>query len=710
MDPPYIYQFPVRWGRDRVDGPQYIVPGATEVKYLYDFEAEFTVDMTRWTIPEEVNADDIDFTWRPDPTHPPYVYHFGDDYQKSSGLIYTVPGATEPKFLDMMPLTADAQPLRVLDIFFLDKNNASAKLRFEQLQARYPHAQKVRYVNGTIDTIRRCSTRSKTNKFWVVSSENNYNDFNFEWHAEPWQGHMTHVFGSQWQKWSDTFLINRNEFNRCTEWCASLEEFPNLNFVKDQQVNIPDDLYDIYYVDHGNLNNYTAALIDKYPKIKSTRFVDSYLETFKRIMSTVTTEYVWIVSSLCDYSKFDFSWQPEPWQAKMIHVFPSGTQTKGDTFYIHVDTFKQQMDQLELLDWFDTINYCSEQVVPRTRMTMVDYKSDNAIEVFKNTTYDHPYTLFISDNFNGSETGYDPCVWSEKDRKIISFSRGNSLFMAPRDAKNYISTQVYDYPYIDKLNTYTEPPLDIIYISNGEPEAERWYEHLVKTCARPVKRIQNVNGRSDAYKAAANASDTKWFFAVFAKIEVNPDFDWRWQPDYFQEPKHYIFHSRNPLNGLEYGHMGVIAYNKQLVLDTIVWGLDFTLSKPHAVVPVLSGTAHYNSSPEMTWRTAFRETIKLLDDVNTTGSIESQHRLDTWFSVAEGENSMWSLLGAKDAAEYWNETKGQFEFLMKSYEWKWLHERYTTIYTPNARFDASSWTDESFPQPVQPQHQLAQDR
>jgi hypothetical protein len=53
---------------------------------------------------------------------------------------------------------------------------------------------------------------------------------------------------------------------------------------------------------------------------------------------------------------------------------------------------------------------------------------------------------------------------------------------------------------------------------------------------------------------------------VFAKLEVSSMFDWSWQPDRLQEPKHYIFHALNPVNGLEYGHQAMIAYNKKLVL------------------------------------------------------------------------------------------------------------------------------------------------
>ena len=50
-------------------------------------------------------------------------------------------------------------------------------------------------------------------------------------------------------------------------------------------------------------------------------------------------------------------------------------------------------------------------------------------------------------------------------------------------------------------------------------------------------------------------------------LEVDYLFDWSWQPDRLQQPKHYIFHARNPVNNLEYGHQAMIAYNKKLVLE-----------------------------------------------------------------------------------------------------------------------------------------------
>jgi hypothetical protein len=689
FEPPYIYCFSNKWFSADEVVAEYTVPGATERKYCDDETAIAIIsDRSNWFVPEEVNEELIDFSWAPNPFDPPYIYHFGSEFQVSSGLTYTVPGATDKKFVDEIPLLSllgsqDESIIQTVSMFFVDMNNKTSAARYEALKERYPDIQKMRFINGWIETIKRCLARSQTQKFWVISSENVYDDFNFEWHAEPWQKHMTHVFGSQWQKWSDTFLINKNEFQRHAKWAKSLEELPNLNFVKDQPVYRPDDLYDIYYVDHFNPGSREnlERIRKRYPEIKTARYVDNYLSTIKRVITTAGTEYVWITNSICDYSKFDFTWQPEPWQAKMLHVFPSNKQKFGDTFfYIHVLSFKEQMEDLELLDWYEVVNYCTEQEVPRLPIDVTTVADDTMIDAVKTHHFTGPYALFKTPNVELPKDLLTPNIWRKKDRAIHVLSKGGQAILVPRDAQVEITDQLYDYPYIVEHNESYLPgkDLDIVYISNGEPDADKWYFHLLN--AAPNQRVhwvQDVKGRANAYKAAARASTTPWFFAVFAKLEVNPEFDWTWQPDRLQQQKHYIFNALNPVNGLEYGHMAVLAYNVNLVLETDEYGLDFTLSKRHEVVNMLSATAHFNVDPLITWRTAFRECIKLRDATDS----DSKERLKIWCTVANGENADWCLRGANDAIEYYESVNGKMDKLMLSFEWEWLNSYFNNLYS-----------------------------
>jgi hypothetical protein len=114
--------------------------------------------------------------------------------------------------------------------------------------------------------------------------------------------------------------------------------------------------------------------------------------------------------------------------------------------------------------------------------------------------------------------------------------------------------------------------------------------------------------------------------------------------------------------------MSMIAYNKKLVLENTALGLDFTLDSAHEVVPILSGTAYYNDTPWMAWRTAFRECIKL----QCNKDVESQYRLKQWCTIGDGKNGQYSVWGAEDAVEYWQAVAGDFDELRKSYDWAWL--------------------------------------
>jgi hypothetical protein len=674
--PPYIYVFGNQWWpAQQMSTIEYHVKDATERKYLDEPKARILPNRDLWNVPEEINDGDIDYSWIPDPNEPPYIYHFSTEYQVSVGLTYTVPGAADIKLADAPPMLTPQKPLvRTLDIFYMDRSNLMSQARFEKLQQRYPDIQKIRYVNSVMDTIRRCLNRTRSSKFWVIGSENDYTGFDFSWHAPPWQSSMTHVFGSQWNKWSDTFLINRSEFEQHSKWAKDIQEFPNLNFVKDQMVISLVDACDVYMIDHGNAESRQThdMLQQRHRVIKSSRYFDNYLDTFRRILDGVDTEHIWIVSSVCDYSRFDFSWQPEAWQKDMLHVFASDDQKFGDTFYVPVRALRNKISGLEMLDWFDTVNYVDGISVPRWPLPTLQHAEDSHVEVTKHADFSGPLLLVtVRDSLPRRLPAVN--LWSN-DKVIVPLDPGSDAVIVPRSAIPSIQTQFYDYPHIDRTQRHILPaqPLDIVFISNGEPNAEENYEILhnhVAHLANRLHRVNGINGRVAAYHAAARVSDTAWFFAVFAKLAVTGDFDWSWQPDRMQQPKHYIFHALNPVNGLVYGHQAMIAYNRSLVLANLGTGLDFTLDSPHETVPMMSGVAVYDTSAWSAWRTAFREAIKLR---HSLPDVENQYRLDQWMTQAQGEFGEWSQWGAHDALEYYDKVAGDLNQLRLSYEWSWL--------------------------------------
>ena len=429
-------------------------------------------------------------------------------------------------------------------------------------------------------------------------------------------------------------------------------------------------MYDLFIMDMGGHDLNVQDLQTRFPHGRVVRYYDNHLDTIKRCVSRARTPYAWVITSCCDYTDFDFDYRSAPWEAYQLHCWASGEEKFGDTFLINVAEFRKQQD-IELLEWYKDINW-HEDGVQRLPWDLLECTSEHITEHISNSQFNTPYVWI------NSRIKFDAQLW--RNRIFYTFAANGRIALAPREIQGSLDTQIYDYPHISKQKELFlgDELQDVIFISNGEPMAEDNWNNLLLICPR-AKRSSGVTGREAAYKAAAKLSETPWFFAVFAKTEVLPTFDFTFQPDYLQEPKHYIFHSRNPLNGLEYGAMNINLYNKQLVLDTVP-GIDFTLSAAHAVVPICASISRFNTDPWITWRSAFREVLKLRQEVEQGAGVEVQYRLDVWRTRAEGENADYCLRGAQDADNYYISVNGDADKLQLSFDWAWLQEYYHSLY------------------------------
>jgi hypothetical protein len=778
--PPYIYEFATVWNER--GGPVYKVPGATEYKYIEDIKAGLLADRTHWEIPASVDSTKFDFSWVPHPDAPAYIYQFAtklDDIWVDDGPKYITPnndgfvvrlensvlytgeivypkytiettledlvkqhpteqfwalnkninydnfdftwkpdkdnlfsvtvfGSVESEtthtyfvnatyYLDghsdfnyIQPETElDAQYLANIfikpDMFFVDRSNPESAARFEALRAKYgARIQKTRYLNSWVDTINRCANRATTELIWVLNSELDYSDFDFEYYPNPWQMKMVHVFGTQWSHWGTTFMVNRETFAEDTKYIKIIEHLSCLNFVKNTRAKATECVHDIVLIDHGNCetDNVYDTLVKKAGSrtVTKVKYQSSYFITIKKIISQQQAKkenFIWVCSSVCDYSNFDFSYIIDPFSRDNLHVFPSGTQKFGDTFFFDVNKTHEIIIDLEELEDHHHLNFNPTIKSTRLPEPIIVTSDDTHVNSVHKIT-DFPYaTLITSGNEDIEVPVTEPMnLWSPNTKNIIVTATGASRIVVPAEVKDYVKKELYDYPYIKRAPKLAlSKPLDIVFLSNGETGAEEHYEHLLnitKNLPNRVVRVDGVNGRAAAYHAAAESSNTPWMFTVFAKLKVNPKFDFNWQPDRMQVPKHYIFHAKNPVNGLTYGHQAMIAYNKKLTLANDGKGLDFTLDDEHEVVPLISGTAQYNTDEFSTWRTAFREVIKLRAD----DSEVSKERLDAWLNKAEGDFAQYSIKGALDATNYYDEVEGDFDKLKLSYEWAWLREKF----------------------------------
>jgi hypothetical protein len=110
-------------------------------------------------------------------------------------------------------------------------------------------------------------------------------------------------------------------------------------------------------------------------------------------------------------------------------------------------------------------------------------------------------------------------------------------------------------------------------------------------------------------------------------------------------------------------------------------GLDFTLDNEHEVVELNSGVAVYNTDVWSTWRTSFREALKLKATVVAKpDDAISVERLLAWSTIGDGDYGQFSIDGALDAIEYYDSVDGDMEKLKLSYDWPWLRSYFDKKY------------------------------
>ena len=420
----------------------------------------------------------------------------------------------------------------------------------------------------------------------------------------------------------------------------------------------------------------TAHIPSPFANTREVPFVENYLEVLKAVVNDIKTEYFWFFSNFVDIEIIDTDFIPEKHESKQIHVWytkhpKSGLNKEGNVMLIPTMEFKKQMHSIRFLRDFKDINYHGHDDLFQRPIGKSYFKLGNPFKAYHvNTEF---YTWLVNNDIKDVDLpNFYPSFWD--DEKIYTWGDTNDIMLVPgcKDIK-----QFYD---IDRMVhfdlDYNIRPMDIIFISYDEPSAEKRFNELKEKHPR-AKWSKGVTGQTLAYVSAAMMSETDYFFAVFPKLEILDSFEFNFQPNRMKNPCHYIFNCKNPVNGLEYGHGAVLLYNKELVFQTTNPGLDFTLSAPHDRVPILSAINHFNETPWLAWRTAFREVVKLKQSKPT---VEIKYRLKKWMTVGEGDNADWCLKGSNDADKYYQEYGSEYEKLMLTYDFEWLKQYYESKY------------------------------
>jgi hypothetical protein len=167
------------------------------------------------------------------------------------------------------------------------------------------------------------------------------------------------------------------------------------------------------------------------------------------------------------------------------------------------------------------------------------------------------------------------------------------------------------------------------------------------------------------------------FWVVDADADVVDDFDFSYIPDVYDQDVVHVWNSINPVTNTVYGYGGVKLFSTQQVLDATSWGLDFTtgLSSRFKAMQEISCVSRFNTDEFSTWRSAFRECVKLTLKEDT----DSKDRLEAWLNpVPDADFSQDAKRGAEQGKEYAIANRHSASVLANINDFEWLEQQWKT--------------------------------
>ncbi len=220
---------------------------------------------------------------------------------------------------------------------------------------------------------------------------------------------------------------------------------------------------------------------------------------------------------------------------------------------------------------------------------------------------------------------------------------------------------------------------DIIFISYNEPQADENFARL-KARFPYAQRVSGVKGIHQAHIAAARKAFTKMFWVVDADAQVLDTFNFdHVVSDYDLETVH-VWRSRNPINDLEYGYGGVKLLPKSLTQNMDISKPDMTtsISTLFKAMPEVSNITAFNVDAFNTWKSAFRECVKLASKtIDRQDDVDTNYRLNVWCTRGiDRPFGREAIEGAVQGKQYGLENKDNDEALKMINDFDWLRERF----------------------------------
>jgi hypothetical protein len=260
---------------------------------------------------------------------------------------------------------------------------------------------------------------------------------------------------------------------------------------------------------------------------------------------------------------------------------------------------------------------------------------------------------------------YDKSLTGGKEIDAISYD-----YTLPPQGRKVIGTA--------KAINIVNNNFDVFFLSYKESNIENNWNRLVSICSK-AQRITGVKGILNAHKVAAKASTTDMLYIVDADAFIANGFDFNFVPYIQDRDTVYIWHSRNPVNELEYGYGGVKLFPKGKLLNAAEGLLDIATSVGDLkVMEKVSCETRFNTDPFSTWKSAFRECAKLSSKIiKNQVDAETEYRLEQWLTKgADKSNGQYCIDGAVAGSQF---GKSQEDMHLIN-DFEWLQKKFADSY------------------------------
>lgn len=296
--------------------------------------------------------------------------------------------------------------------------------------------------------------------------------------------------------------------------------------------------------------------------------------------------------------------------------------------------------------------------------------------------------VVVSDNF---KFDYRVDVWDEEYIHVFKHrcqgeeSYVSGIVLVPKKAN--IIKKEFDFRfYINKkkidILASVSKKYDIVFISYNEPTADENYEKL-KVAFPRATRVHGIKGIHQAHIAAANSVYTDMFWVVDGDAIITDGFNFDYEVSIYEKDIVHVWQSLNPINDLVYGYGGVKLLPRDLTLNMDLSKPDMTtsISSKFRAVKSISNITAFNTDPFNTWKSAFRECVKLASKtIDRQLNEETAYRLDVWCSTGKDKVfGEYSIAGAIAGKNYGFNNRDNIQALSKINDFDWLLEQFHSL-------------------------------